>query len=80
MSTPEERHDRLAGLLARTALGDRKAFEALYGATSGQLFAVSLRIVREHGLAEEVLQDAFVSIWKHAADYARAKSAPLTWM
>ena len=80
MSTPEERQDRLAGLLARTALGDRKAFEALYAATSGQLFAVSLRIVREHGLAEEVLQDAFVSIWRHAADYARAKSAPLTWM
>ena len=72
--------DRLAQLLARTALGDRKAFEALYAATSAQLFAVSLRIVRERGLAEEVLQDAFVNVWNHASDYARAKSAPLTWM
>ena len=73
-------HERLAQLLARTALGDRAAFEQLYQATRAKLFAVSLRIVRERFLAEEVLQDSFVSIWNHAADYARAKSAPTTWM
>ena len=38
---------RLAGLLARTALGDRSAFAELYRATRSKLFAVSLRIVRE---------------------------------
>ena len=26
------------------------------------------------------MQDSFVNIWNHASDYARAKSAPLTWM
>jgi RNA polymerase sigma factor (sigma-70 family) len=31
-------------------------------------------------LAEEALQDSFVSIWHHASDYARAKGAPGTWM
>jgi RNA polymerase sigma-70 factor (ECF subfamily) len=71
---------RLAGLLARAALRDRRAFAELYDATKAKLFAVSLRIVRERPLAEEVLQDSFVSIWKHAADYAQAKSAPMTWM
>jgi RNA polymerase sigma-70 factor (ECF subfamily) len=71
---------RLADLLARTALGDRAAFADLYRATSSKLFGVSLRIVRERPLAEEALQDSFVNIWKHAADYARAKSAPTTWM
>ena len=80
VSPPADRQERLAGLVARTALGDREAFEALYRATSAQLFAVSLRIVRERGIAEEALQDAFVSIWSHAGDYARSKSAPLTWM
>ncbi len=70
----------LAALLARTALGDRAAFAALYEATRAKLFGVSLRIVRERQLAEEVLQDSFVNIWNHAADYAAAKSAPLTWM
>ena len=71
---------RLAGLLERTALGDRAAFAELYRATSSKLFAVSLRIVRERPLAEEALQDSFVNIWNHASDYARAKSAPATWM
>jgi RNA polymerase sigma-70 factor (ECF subfamily) len=71
---------RLAELLSRTALGDRKAFAELYSATRAKLFAVSLRIVRERPLAEEALQDSFVSIWHHASDYARARGAPSTWM
>ena len=75
---PEQ--SRLAGLLSRAALGDRAAFSDLYAATRSKLFAVSLRIVRERPLAEEVLQDSFVNIWNHAADYAQAKSAPSTWM
>ncbi|HEX4331531.1 MAG TPA: sigma-70 family RNA polymerase sigma factor [Usitatibacter sp.] len=70
----------LDGLIARTALGDRAAFEQLYLATRSKLFAVSLRIVRERPLAEEVLQDSFVNIWRRASDYAAAKSAPMTWM
>ena len=70
----------LERLLGRTALRDRAAFARLYEATKAKLFGVSLRIVRERPLAEEVLQDSFVNIWNHAGDYARAKSAPLTWM
>jgi len=72
--------DQLAALLARAGLGDRRAFEEVYRATRSKLFAVSLRIVRERQLAEEVLQDSFVAIWNHASDYAQAKSAPTTWM
>jgi len=70
----------LEDLVARTALGDRAAFEQLYLATRSKLFAVSLRIVRERPLAEEVLQDSFVNIWRRASDYAAARSAPMTWM
>jgi len=78
--TPEAAQARLTELLARSALGDRQAFAELYAATRAKLFAVSLRIVRERPLAEEALQDSFVNIWKHAADYAQARSAPTTWM
>jgi RNA polymerase sigma-70 factor (ECF subfamily) len=78
--TTDTQHQHLAALLARSALGDRGAFEEVYRATRSKLFAVSLRIVRERQLAEEVLQDSFVNIWSHAADYARSKSAPTTWM
>jgi RNA polymerase sigma-70 factor (ECF subfamily) len=78
--TLDATQSRLAALLARTALGDRAAFAELYRAASPKLFAVSLRIVRERPIAEEALQDSFVNIWNHAADYAQAKSAPTTWM
>ncbi len=73
-------NDKLATLLSRAGLGDRSAFADLYESTKSKLFAVSLRIVRERHIAEEVLQDSFVSIWNHAANYATAKSAPMTWM
>jgi RNA polymerase sigma-70 factor (ECF subfamily) len=72
--------DRLAHLLGRAGLGDRAAFAELYNATRSKLFGVSLRIVRERSLAEEVLQDSFVNIWRHAPEYTAAKSAPTTWM
>ena len=82
METPNLNPDaaRLAQLLSASGLGNRKAFAELYELTRSKLFAVSLRIVRERHLAEEVLQDSFVNIWNHAANYAAAKSAPLTWM
>jgi RNA polymerase sigma-70 factor (ECF subfamily) len=78
--TLDAAQSRLAGLLSKSALGDRAAFAELYRAAAPKLFAVSLRIVRERPLAEEALQDSFVNIWNHAGDYAQAKSAPTTWM
>jgi RNA polymerase sigma-70 factor, ECF subfamily len=70
----------LAALLAQCGLGKQDAFAALYRATSAKLFGVAIRILRREDWAEEVLQEAYVNIWNHAADYAAAKSAPLTWM
>lgn len=71
---------RLAALLAKAGIGDKIAFATLYDTSKSKLFAVALRIVRERHLAEEVLQDSFVNIWNHAASYATAKAAPMTWM
>ena len=70
----------LAQLLSRCALGDRQAFRALYEATSGQLFAVVLRIQRDRALAEDLLQEVYVSAWKAAASYDAAQAQPLTWL
>ena len=70
----------LTDLIAAAAQGDRAAFGRLYTAASPQLFAVALRIMKRRDRAEEVLQDAFVSIWKRAQDYDAAKGSVLTWM
>jgi len=67
-------------LLSAVALGDRQAFEKLYQATSGQLYAVSLQLLQQQQLAEDALQDAFVSIWHKAADYRQDRGTVLTWM
>jgi len=75
-----DRSDRLAALLAKVALGDQAAFADLYRQSSSHLYGVAVRILREGSTAEEVLQEAFVSIWHHAGSYEAAKSQPLTWL
>ena len=77
---PNPFNEQLAALLAQAGLGNRAAFADLYEATKSKLFAVSLRIVRERHIAEEVLQDSFVNIWNNATKYAVGQSAPMTWM
>jgi RNA polymerase sigma-70 factor (ECF subfamily) len=72
--------EQLQRLIGAVALGDRAAFRKLYDATSAKLFGFALRILKKDELAEEALQDAFVSIWHAAASYQLHLSAPLTWM
>jgi RNA polymerase sigma-70 factor (ECF subfamily) len=75
-----EKNARLMALLARTALADQRAFAELYRLTSAHLYGVALRILRESGAAEEVLQESFVSVWNHAGSYVSSRSQPLTWL
>jgi RNA polymerase sigma factor (sigma-70 family) len=75
-----DRSALLADLLARTSLSDQKAFAELYRLTSSQLYAIALRILRDPAAAEEVLQEAYVSIWHHAGSYSAAKSQAQTWL
>ena len=75
-----DRSTILAQLLARVALADQRAFAELYRHTSSHLYAVALRILRESAAAEEILQEAYVSVWHHAGTYVAAKSQPLTWL
>lgn len=72
--------DQLTDLLARCALGDRRSFEALYRATSAQLFGVILRIVNNQDIAAEILQESYVKIWHKAGDFRADIAKPLTWM
>jgi RNA polymerase sigma-70 factor, ECF subfamily len=78
-ASPEPRAG-LADLLARTALADQAAFAELYRRTSPHLYALAVRILREPAAAEEVLQEAFVSIWHNAGRYAADLSQPQTWL
>jgi RNA polymerase sigma factor (sigma-70 family) len=67
-------------LMAKIAIGDFDAFTCVYKETSSKLFASALRILHKHELAEEVLQESFVAVWRSASDYQSSLSAPMTWM
>jgi RNA polymerase sigma-70 factor, ECF subfamily len=72
--------DEFADLLARTALRDQRAFQRLYQLTSPRLLGMLLRLVRSRAVAEEILQECFISIWQHAGSYMANRSQAMTWM
>ena len=76
MLTPAE----LVWLIAAVAKGDEAAFERLYAATRAKLFGVVLRILRRQDLAEEVIQDAYLKIWRGAGGFDPRLASPITWM
>jgi RNA polymerase sigma-70 factor (ECF subfamily) len=76
MSTPVE----ITWLLAAVAKGDPAAFERLYQATCAKLYGVVLRILRRHDLAADVMEAAYLEIWKSAGEFNPALGTPLAWM
>ena len=72
--------DSLEQLLVRTGMGDRAAFARLYRQTAPRLFGLCLRLMRERNEAEDVLQEAFVSIWRRANRYNPALGGANTWL
>ncbi|MGA3158235.1 MAG: sigma factor, partial [Steroidobacteraceae bacterium] len=69
-----------AELLARCARGDAAALERLYRRASPVLFGCLIRILRRRAVAEEALQDAFVSIWQRSRQYQPQLGHALGWM
>ncbi|MDB5820710.1 MAG: polymerase sigma-e factor sigma-24 [Rhizobacter sp.] len=80
LSEWSERSLELSRLLGRAGIGDRAAFEDLYKRTSAHLFAVVLRINRDRGQAEEVLQEVYIKVWHAARTFDAAQGQPLTWL
>jgi RNA polymerase sigma factor (sigma-70 family) len=59
---------------------DKSAISLLYDNYSDALFGVILRIVQQEELAEEILQDTFLKIWKFRESYDESKGRFFTWM
>jgi RNA polymerase sigma-70 factor, ECF subfamily len=68
------------GLLQRIAARDTTALAELYDRHSRLLFGLALRIVRDRGEAEEILQEAFLRVWTRAEIYDVRIGAPLPWI
>jgi RNA polymerase sigma-70 factor (ECF subfamily) len=76
MLTPPE----LVWLLAAVAKGDEAAFARLYAATRAKLYGVVLRILRRQDLADEVMQETYLKIWRSAGQFDPLRAAPISWM
>jgi RNA polymerase sigma factor (sigma-70 family) len=80
LKSADDLETRLADWLSRCALGDRQAFRQLYEATSPRLLGVVAQLVGRGALAEDLLQDVYVRIWKAAGQYRVGAGSPMAWM
>jgi RNA polymerase sigma-70 factor, ECF subfamily len=70
---------RLAGLVARCAQGDREAFAGLYDALAPTVHGVCRRVMVDRGLAEETAQDVMVELWSKAGGYRPERGTVFAW-
>lgn len=66
-------------MLKRIAAGDRQALSDLYIRYQRPLFSYLLQLTPDYGLAEELLQDTLVAVWKSAWSF-EGRSTVLTWL
>jgi RNA polymerase sigma-70 factor (ECF subfamily) len=67
-------------LLAMACGGDAEAFEAIYDRHAPAAFSLARRICRDQGVAEDIVQDAFLSLWRGRDRYDAARGQVRTWL
>lgn len=67
-------------LLTACHAGDSHAFEELYDRHSRLVYRTALLLVRSAEVAEEVTQDAFLTVWRSAGRYDASRSSLRTWL
>ncbi len=71
--------DDAVGHVERARSGDRRAFEDLFRAQIGRVYALCLRLTREHGTAEDCAQETFIRAWRALASF-ESRSNVATWL
>ena len=83
VTSPAWRPDDAAGdaeVMRRIRAGDRAAVEDLYARFRRPAFALARRIVADDALAEDVLQEVFLSVWRDPAAFDRARGSVASWL
>lgn len=57
-----------------------EGLRALYRRYGGELYGFALNALGDRGLAEEVVQDAFTSVWRHADEFDPERGSFRTWL
>ncbi len=67
-------------LIERIVLGDEAALRELYALLAPRAYAIALKVLKDPGEAEEVLQDTFLEIWRSAVRFDPARAAADRWV
>ncbi len=70
----------LIRLLDAVGQRDALALKALYDLAAPRLYGLALKVVRQRELAQDVLQESFLTVWRVAGDFRDALSPPMAWM
>jgi RNA polymerase sigma-70 factor (ECF subfamily) len=76
---PREREVTDGLLLQKIATGDRDAFAQLYDRFSGPLFGAAQQILRDSAEAQDVVHDAFLTLWEKAATFETTRGSAFSW-
>src|ERR671921_825959 len=77
---PPERSSPDADLLRRIAAGDAGAVDDLYDRFRRPAFALARRILADDVLAEDVLQDVFLSVWRDPSAFDGSRGSVASWL
>ena len=68
------------GILEQVGNGSPEAFEALYDRYSRLAYTVAMRVLSDEAAAEDTVQEAFLSIWRHAISYRPERGSIRNWI
>jgi RNA polymerase sigma-70 factor (ECF subfamily) len=80
MSPAEPAGARDEDLLTRVAAGDERAFRELFGRHAAVAHALAFRLVRQAQVAEEIVQEAFLAVWRTPERYDRSRGSVRAWL
>lgn len=81
-SAPYNEENRAADLdlMRRLVQGDESALAAVYDRYAGIVYSVAIRVLRDAGAAQEVMQDIFYHLWCNASDYNASRGGLGAWL
>ena len=60
--------------------GDERALSELYDRYAGLTYGVGVRYLRDRALAEDLVQDVFIAVWRRAASFDSSRASFNTWV
>ena len=67
-------------MLTAVGSGDRAAYADLFDTLGPQSYALAVRVVRSAARAEEVVQEAWLQVWRDAARFDPARGSAAAWI